>query len=278
MFERQNRNIRVFYTDTGDTQPDAPVIALLHGAGPGSSGMASFALNRQPLMEAGFRLISVDMPGWGRSDPLVCTDDRAELNAMALDAVLNAAGVQVPVHLLGTSMGAHSAVAFTLLFPKRTSKLILVAGGTGGRSSFQPLEPEGVRAMLNFYEMPTASNMQTFLRAVFHDARAVTEDLVDAMLKAALSQPEHLANFSESLKLHPKHFADVTGCLHQIESPTLVVWGSEDKFVPLDIGLQIATRIPQGDMYLMGRTGHVPHIERPVDFNRSVIQFLNASA
>lgn len=273
-----NQTIRVFYTDIAGPQENAPVIALLHGSGPGSSGLGSFASNNRALLEAGFRLICLDMPGWGRSDPLICTNDRSVLNAKALEVVLNEAQVDRPVHVVGASMGAHSAVAFALLCPKRTARLVLIAGGTGGRSSYQPLVPEGVRAMLDFYETPTASNMRGFLKAVFHEPRTVTEELVDAMLKAALSNPEHLANFCESMKLHPRHFGDVSGHLPEIQSPTLVVWGSEDRFVPLDIGLQIATRIPQADLYVMGKTGHVPHIERAGDFNQMVVQFLIASA
>jgi 2-hydroxy-6-oxonona-2,4-dienedioate hydrolase len=276
--KHHNQTIRVFYTDIAGPHANAPVIALLHGSGPGSSGLGSFVSNHRALLDAGFRLIYVDMPGWGLSDPLVCTEDRSVLNAKALEAVLNAAQVKRPVHILGASMGAHSAVAFALLCPERTARLVLVAGGTGGRSSYQPQMPEGVRAMLDFYETPIASNMRAFLKAVFHEPRTVTEEFVDAMLKAALSRPEHLANFSESLDLYPRHFGDVSGRLPEIQSPTLVVWGSEDRFVPLDIGLQIATRVPRADLYLMGRTGHVPHIEQPGDFNRMVCQFLSASA
>lgn len=274
----KDQPVKVFYTDTGNRQAHAPVIAMLHGSGPGSSGMGSFIANRPALVEAGFRVICIDIPGWGRSDPVVCTDDRSVLNARALGAALDAAGVVSPVHLLGASMGAHSAVAFALLRPERTAKLLLVAGGTGGRSSFHPQLPDGVRAMLEFYGAPNAANMQTFLRTVFHDPNAATSDVVNATLKAALARPEHLSNFSASLALQPRQFGDVSARLPDIPSPTLVVWGSDDRFVPLDIGLQIAVRIPRADLYVMGRTGHVPHLERAEEFNRLAVQFFSASA
>lgn len=140
----KGRTIKLHYTDTGPALNRAPVIALLHGSGPGSTGWSNFAANRPALVDAGFRLICIDLPGWGRSDALVCTEDRSALNARALLAILNAAQADAPVHLIGASMGAHSAVAFALQWPERTAKLVLVSGGTGGGAAASI--PPGPRA------------------------------------------------------------------------------------------------------------------------------------
>lgn len=270
----KGRTIKLHYTDSGHALPGAPVIALLHGSGPGSTGWSNFGANRPALADAGFRLICIDLPGWGRSDALVCTEDRSALNARALCAVLSAANVHEPVHLIGASMGAHSAMAYALQWPERTAKLVLVSGGTGGRSSFHPERPEGVRAMLDFYQAPTALNMRRFLESVPFDISNFTDEVVQARLEAAQSLPMHLENFSMSLRQYPQQFSDVTNRLHEVRAPTLVIWGSEDRVVPLDIGLQIAVRIPGADLHVMGLCGHVPHIERPNDFNQLVTQFL----
>jgi hypothetical protein len=63
-----------------------------------SSEIPGFAFSSQPLMEEGFRLISIDLPSRGSKDPLSCTDNRSELNAMAWDFVLNSSQVQMPIH------------------------------------------------------------------------------------------------------------------------------------------------------------------------------------
>lgn len=273
--QENGRTIRIHYTDTAPTLTTAPVVALLHGSGPGATGWSSFASNRAALVQAGFRLLCPDLPGWGRSDPLVCTEDRSALNARALLAVLQAAKVQAPVHIIGASMGAHSAATFALQWPQHTEKLVLVSGGTGGRSNFHPERPEGVRLMLDFYQSPTMENMRRFLASVVFDARMFTDAVIEKMVAAAQSRPLHLENFSMSLRQHPQQFRDVTHRLSEIQAPTLVVWGSEDRVVPLDIGLQIAVRIPGADLHVMGRCGHVPHIERAQDYNRWVTQFLS---
>ena len=45
--------LRIHYTDTGDSAPHAPVVALLHGSGPGTTGWSAFALQRPALRDAG---------------------------------------------------------------------------------------------------------------------------------------------------------------------------------------------------------------------------------
>lgn len=266
--------LRIHYTDTGDSAPHAPVVALLHGSGPGTTGWSAFALQRPALRDAGFRLITPDLPGWGRSDGVVCKEDRSQFNARALQAVLDAAGVHAPVHLVGTSMGAHSAVAFALQWPGRAAGMVLASGGTGGRSNFHPALPEGVRSMLDFYQEPTAARMRSFLECVVFDSSGLTPEMVQQKLAAAMACPRHLTNFVESLRQYPAQFGDVTHRLAGITLPTLVIWGSEDRVVPLDIGLQIAQRIPGADLHVLGRCGHVPHLERPHDFNHLLTRFL----
>lgn len=268
-------SLRIHYTDSALGRAEGSVVALLHGSGPGSTGWASFATNHDALVDAGHRVICPDLPGWGRSDPILCTEDRSLLNARALDAVLMAAGIERPVHVLGASMGAHSAVAFALQWPKRVGKLVLVSGGTGGRSSFQPEQPEGVRLMLAFYRSPTAENMRRFIETVVYDPSVYTDALIEKMVAAAQSRPEHLENFTMSLARHSRQFGDVTHRLPEIASPTLVIWGSEDRLVPLDIGIQIAVRMPRADLHVMGRCGHIPHVEHAGKFNPLVSAFLS---
>lgn len=266
--------LRIYYTDTGSSARHAPVVALLHGSGPGTTGWSAFALQRPALEDAGFRLITPDLPGWGRSDGVVCKEDRSQFNARALHAVLDAAGVHEPVHLVGTSMGAHSAVAFALQWPGRAARMVLASGGTGGRSNFHPTLPEGVRAMMDFYQEPTAARMRSFLECVVFDSSALTPEMAQQKVAAAMACPQHLENFVASLRRYPTQFGDVTHRLAEITLPTLVIWGSEDRVVPLDIGLQIAQRIPGADLHMLGRCGHVPHLERPRDFIHLLTRFL----
>ena len=68
VMDLEGRLLRIHYTDTGSRTPHAPAVALLHGSGPGTTGWSAFALQRPALEDAGFRLITPDLPGWGESE------------------------------------------------------------------------------------------------------------------------------------------------------------------------------------------------------------------
>ena len=57
-------------------------------------------------------------------------------------------------------MGGHSAVAFTLSWPERVGKLVLMGGGTGGMSLFTPMPTEGIKRLNQLYREPTIENLE----------------------------------------------------------------------------------------------------------------------
>ncbi|MBX4421608.1 alpha/beta fold hydrolase, partial [Mycobacterium tuberculosis] len=76
----------------------------------------------------------------------VCTSSRSELNGRVLKGLLDVLDIE-RVHILGNSMGGHSAVAFALGNPERVGKLVLMGGGTGGPSNFVPMPTEGIKLL-----------------------------------------------------------------------------------------------------------------------------------
>ncbi|VFS59734.1 2-hydroxy-6-oxononadienedioate/2-hydroxy-6-oxononatrienedioate hydrolase [Raoultella planticola] len=106
--EEGGETLRIHFNDCG--QGDETVV-LLHGSGPGATGWANFSRNIDPLVEAGYRVILLDCPGWGKSDSIVNRGSRSDLNARVLKNVIDQLDIN-KVHLLGNSMGGHSAVAF----------------------------------------------------------------------------------------------------------------------------------------------------------------------
>lgn len=81
--EEAGKTLRIHFNDCG--QGDETVV-LLHGSGPGATGWANFSRNIDPLVEAGYRVILLDCPGWGKSDSIVNSGSRSDLNARILKA------------------------------------------------------------------------------------------------------------------------------------------------------------------------------------------------
>src|SRR5690349_13783373 len=93
--------LRLHYNDAGHGDE---VVILIHGSGPGASGWSNFHRNVQPLVDAGYRVILMDCPGWSQSDPVISRGSRSELNATALKGLLDVLGI-ARAHLVGNSMG-----------------------------------------------------------------------------------------------------------------------------------------------------------------------------
>lgn len=261
---------KIHYNEFGSG--DETVI-MLHGSGPGATSWANFSQNVEPLVDAGYRVILLDCPGWGKSDPIVVSDSRSHVNAKALKGTMDALGIE-KAHLIGNSMGGHSVTAFTLDNPERVGKLILMGGGTGGLSTFTPMPTEGIKRLQALYRQPTLENLRAMMDIFVYDSSSLTDELLQQRLDNILANQEHLDNFVKSLDLNPRQFPDFGGRLNTIQAPTLIIWGRDDRFVPMDAALRLVAHIPNSEMHLFNRCGHWVQWEHKNRFNALVLGFL----
>lgn len=262
---------QVHYNDFGSGDN---VVIMLHGSGPGASGWANFNRNVEPLVTAGYRVILMDCLGWSKSDPVVNTGSRSHLNARTLKGLMDVLGI-ARAHLVGNSMGAHSVVAFALDNPDRVGKLIMMGGGTGGLSSFVPMPTEGIKLIGALYRDPTIDNLKRMMNVFVYDSSNLTDALFQARLDNMLARREHLENFVKSTTANPKQFPDVGHRLGEIAAPALVIWGRDDRFVPLDVGLRLVTGLQDAELHVFSKCGHWAQWEHADKFNRMVLEFLS---
>jgi 2-hydroxy-6-oxonona-2,4-dienedioate hydrolase len=263
-------DLQLHYNDIGE---GSETIIMLHGSGPGASGWANFNRNIDTFVDAGYRVIFMDCPGWSKSDPVVSIGSRSNLNANALKGFVNALGLD-RVHLVGNSMGGHTAVAFALDNPERVGKLVLMGGGTGGVSSFVPMPTEGIKLIGGVYRDPTLENLKKMMTVFVYDSSALTDELIQGRLDNMLKQREHLDNFVKSAEANPKQFPDFGHRLSEIKAQTLVIWGRNDRFVPIDTGLRLIAGIPNSELHVFNACGHWAQWEHAEKFNRMVLDFL----
>ena len=266
----EGRELQIHYNDIGQ---GPQTVVMLHGSGPGATGWANFHRNIQPLVDAGYRVILMDCPGWGQSDSIVCTGSRSDLNARVLDRLLESLGLE-QVHILGNSMGGHSAVALALQQPQRVDKLVLMGGGTGGVSPYAPMPTEGIKLLQGLYRDPSIENLKKMMAVFVFDSSDLTEELFQTRLDNMLGRRDHLENFVKSLEANPRQFPDFGPRLGSIQSPTLIIWGRNDRFVPMDTGLRLVAGIPQSELHVFNQCGHWAQWEHAPRFNRMVLDFL----
>lgn len=264
-------NFKIHFNDFGSGQ----TVVMLHGSGPGASGWSNFHRNVEPLVDAGFRVLLVDSPGWSNSDPIVVKQGpRAIHNAAAVKGVLDALGIQ-QAHLVGNSMGGTSALQFALNYPDRVGRLVVMGGGGVGQSLFVPMPLEGIKLIGAVYRTPTAENLKRMMDVFVYDTSALNEDLVQGRLKNMLEREDHLRNFVLSSDVNPRHLTvDLTAKLSEITARTMVTWGRDDRFMPMDFGLRLLWSLPNAELHMFSKCGHWAQWEHADRFNQLVIDFL----
>ena len=258
---------------------EGPPLLMLHGGGPGASGLPNFVRNTSALAER-FRLIVPDLPGFGRSTKGVDRNDPFGDLAAAMLALLDALGVE-RLHALGNSLGGACALRMALEAPARVDRLVLL--GPGGIDTSRRPPTEGLLHLLDYYaaEGPTREKCETFLREdLVFDGASLPDALIDARYAASLD-PDVAANppLARPKDLASARALDLTfdSRLGALNNPTLVLWGVEDRVNPASGGRSLQERMPSCDLYLFSRTGHWVQWERAAEFNAATLAHLSQS-
>lgn len=264
----------VFVADTGG---DAPAVVLLHGGGPGASGLSNFSRNTEALSRH-FRVLIPDMPGYGRSSKYVDHSDPFGYLADTIRAVLVELGIGT-AHLVGNSYGGAAALRLALDTPARVGKLVLM--GPGGIGTTRGLPTDGLKSLLSYYggEGPSREKLATFIRTyLVYDGAAVPDELIDLRYQASID-PEVVANppLRRPSGLRTLWRMDLTRDkrLRRLTTPTLVLWGRDDKVNRPAGGPMLLNLMPNAELVMTSHTGHWMQWERAELFNQLVADFLS---
>jgi pimeloyl-ACP methyl ester carboxylesterase len=266
----QAGEFKVHYNEAGAGE----AVIMIHGAGPGAAGWSNFSRNIDAFAAAGYRVLLIDCPGFNKSDPLLTAEPRFAVNARAVKDLMDALKID-RAHLVGNSMGGGTSLAFATAYPDRLGKLILMgAGGVGPTSLFAPTPMEGIKLLFGLYREPTIENLRRMLNVFVCDPSRITDELIETRHANMMRNSVHLENFLKSTEMSKFQMGDFSSALGGISAKTLVTWGRDDRFVPLDWGLKMLWGIPNAEMHVFGRCGHWAQWEHAEEFNELAITFL----
>lgn len=265
----------IFFAETGT----GPAVVLLHGGGPGASGMTNYARNIDALGRH-FRVIVPDMPGYGRSAKGIDKLDPFGSLAGAIRGLLDELGIAT-AHLVGNSYGGAAALRLALDTPHRVGKLVLM--GPGGIGTTRALPTAGLNSLLSYYagEGPSRHKLADFIRNyLVYDGASVPDQLIDIRYAASID-PEVVADPpltrpSGPWALRTLWRMDLTrdSRLKTLPTPTLILWGRDDKVNRPAGGPLLLNTMPNAELVMTARTGHWMQWERAALFNRLVAEFL----
>ena len=263
---------RIHYVEAGT----GPLVLLLHGGGPGAAGLSNYSRNIEALA-ARFRVVVPDMPGYGRSSKGISATDPFGDLATTMLGLLDVLQVR-RAHVVGNSLGGACALRMALDCPERVGRLVLM--GPGGVGTTRSLPTAGLRSLLGYYDGdgPSLGKLTAFIREyLVYDGRAVPDALVRERYEASidpevvaappLRRPQGLPSFRAIDFTRDRR-------LGSLATPTLVLWGTDDKVNRPSGGRSLQRRLPNCDLYLFSRTGHWVQWERPDEFNSAVMTFL----
>jgi pimeloyl-ACP methyl ester carboxylesterase len=221
--------------------------------------------------EKDFDVLRPDQRGFGKSElPPVPWSPVEDLLALIDELGLK------PAHLVGCSMGGSIAIDFALDHPDRISKLVLVGSAIGGFA----FRPEHANLFAEAAAARKAGDLDALNEAMLHlflDGPVRPRGYVAEPLRALFLDMNGIAVRADFEKAPPAQNLLATHRLHEITAPTLVVIGDKDVPTVLEAADVLADSIPNTRKAIIEDAAHLPNLEHPDEFNRLVLDFLQAN-
>lgn len=225
------------------------------------------------LTESGFHVLRYDLFGRGYTDrpqvryniDLFCKQLRELLDTLGLDRI----------KLVGLSMGGPISASFTARYTSKVEKLVLV-DPAGGRAVTLARILKGATA-------PGFGELAFGLVGRRQMTRSVKSDFYD---------PANIKAFVEQYMIQMKYKGFMRAILSTVRNgmlgefsstyrevgnqgtPTMLLWGRDDKTVPFSHSEDILAAIPQAEFHAFDHCGHLPHYEKPDEVNPLLLEFL----
>ncbi len=260
---------RVNYVEMGE----GPPLLFIHGL----SGAWQNFLENIPHFARNHRVVAVDLPGFGAS-PMPPWEISIPAYGRFLRDFCERLGIG-RCSLVGNSMGGFIATEVAITDPERVDDLVLIsaAGITWARARREPaamVAGMGRAATPLFLKFHMAGIRrrrvrQAYFQGVFFDPDSIRREMLWENVVPALQSPGYYDALTTLWGYDIRHR------LEEIDVPTLIVWGRNDRVVPVPAALSYEKRIGENaELVIFDRCGHVPQIERPVRFNRTLEDFL----
>ncbi|TAH20578.1 MAG: alpha/beta hydrolase [Cytophagales bacterium] len=252
------QGMQVHFRDEAEV-PDSLPIVLLHGTGASLHTWDGWA----KILKQKRRVIRMDLPAYGLTGANPSGDYSNQSYVSFLHAFLEKIGVEKCV-LIGNSLGGSIAWHFAAAYPNRIKKLVLIdAAGFPTQNTQQPLA-------FRLAKIPIANELIKYITPrfvieksilnVYGDKSKVSEELIDRYFELSLREGNRQA-FIDRMKIR----FDVADTLKikALKMPTLILWGEEDKLIPVENAFKFKRLLPYNNLLIFKGIGHVPMEENP---------------
>ena len=266
--------INTRYWMAGNTGPQ---VVLIHGVG-------RFLEEWLPSFDnlaAHNRVYALDLPGHGHTDkPLSASYRLADL-ARFVNGFMEALDIS-PAHVVGHSLGGGIALQLTLQFPEAVDRLVLVCSASLGKEVTLVLRITAVPLLGEILTRPSLNGTRRLLKEFVKDPAVLTDEFVDHSYRMAAlpgAQQAVLKTLRSSGNLFGQHddtYRPIVDNLGSIKKPILIIWGRQDRVLPVAHGQAAVTKLPNASLKILEECGHLPMLEQTQQFNESILDFLSS--
>ena len=256
--------LEVHYKDEGRGFP----IVLLHGT---SASLHTWDAWTEELIK-NYRVIRMDLPAFGITGPNATNQYDLETYNRFLEQFLNQLKVDNFV-LAGNSLGGSIGWYYASDHQEQVKQLILIDPGGFPSEKERPLifrlaEIPLVNQLLK--HITPRSFVKDNLKEVYFDDSKISEALIDRYHQMILREGSRKA-FIEKANLEVQ---DDTDRLSLVKAPTLIIWGEDDIWIPVENAVKFMKELANSSLIVMEETGHVPMEERPAESVAHALKFI----
>lgn len=253
-------------------------ILCLHGLG---ASMFSWRHFIAPFSQHN-KLILVDFKGCGKSpkprDSHYSTEEKADdIYKLIIEENLT------NLTLIGNSLGGAVALILAIRLgeqkPNRLSKLVLI--DSAGDKSYLPPHLKLIRSIFGtpvVYLAPSKLAAKMTLRMCYYDRKKATREQVEAYGSPIASPGGRHALLQTARQCIPPNADELIAKLNTVTVPTFILWGREDKVIPLKVGELLHQAIPNSTLEIIEQCGHIPQEEKPDETIARISKFLATTA
>jgi pimeloyl-ACP methyl ester carboxylesterase len=266
--------VRVHYQEAGDV--NAPAMVLIHGFASSTLVWSKVFLK---LVAAGFRVIALDMLGYGYSakprNGQYTIDGQAKLLVRLLDRL----GIPHAI-IVGSSYGGAVAATCALDYPERVEKLILVGAVNNNRPLAFTLMRLFGSPVFGDVVSPLLIGSRRLLRRRMKRVYDRHSWVLDERRVDARHLPLRAASTQRAIIRTVRGWdaERISRDAHLITQSTLLLWGETDREIPVADGERLHAEIPGSRLIVFKNCGHLPHEEYPEAFVDVVTDFSKAKS
>lgn len=236
---------------------DKPPILLIHGF-----ASSTYTFRRIiPFLQKQYSVIAVDLPGFGKSEKSTSFIYSFQNYAKLMIECIHQFGYS-NTHIVAHSMGGQIALNMALIAPEKINKLVLLCSSGYLKRAKKFLI---LTSYLPYFDKFVHYHIQRkgikhHLRNVFFDQTLINDELIQEFGK-----PLNDKGFYKALIRLLRHREGdlLPKQLRDIHVPTLLIWGEEDRVVPVEVGQRLVSDLPDAQLITYEKTGHLITEERP---------------